>query len=163
MEKFPSYSELSKLLEKIRYEIKKSDTLKEIFKKAKVDLELLDLVPMCFSDLDVSARTEKGVIYFNYKLLEKPKQIEHYACHELTHWLDQCFSSGPTKGSDADNYLDNPWEQKGFKNQSKYISETQGDKEAEKYINKVLKHHDTPQDEMKERKKQLLQLAALIK
>lgn len=148
------------IFQKINNKLKKSNTYKKLCEEYGVDLDFIDLVPMAFADLDVSARTEKGCIYFNYSLDEE--ELDHYAAHEYTHVLQQCFGDGPTEGSDGDDYLDNKFEQEGFRAQTEYLSETRDDQEAEEYIEKVLDHHDVDGKERDKKKKDLLELASRI-
>jgi hypothetical protein len=117
---------------------------------------------MRFADIDVSARTEKGIISFNKKLLKHPEAIPSYMSHEYRHVLDQCLSDGPTQGSADDDYLDNPAEIDGFNTQTKFLSETEGDEAAENYIDKVLDFHEVPDKERKSHKEELLQLASQL-
>lgn len=148
------------LLSKVKNEIKNNDVLINMFKKYKVDLDYLDLFPMTFADLEVSARSDHGIIYFNYKLLENPEQLNHYMIHELTHVAQQCFRTTATQGANDGDYLDNKFEQEGFRNQTEYLSETRGDNVAENYIDKVLDHHEVDsKKEREKRKKKLLQLS----
>ena len=148
------------LLNSIKEKIKKNDVVIDMFKKYDVNLDYIDYVPLAFAELDVSARCDHGIIYFNYKLLDKPDQLDHYFCHELTHHLQQCYSSKATKGANDGDYLDNKFEQEGFRNQTEYLSETRGDNVAENYIDKVLDHHEVDsKKEREKRKKKLLQLS----
>lgn len=148
------------ILDQVKKRIKSSDTVKELFKKEGFSLDLIDLVPMCFADLEVSARTQHGIIYFNNKLRKTPKDIDHYMVHELTHILQQCFADRPTSGSNNSDYLDNPYEQEGFRNQTKFISETKGEEKAEKYIDRVLDYHKVPKTEKEDKKDALLSLSS---
>ena len=55
----------------------------------------------------------------------------------------------------------NEFEQEGFQNQTEYISDTQGDEEAEEYVEDLLDHHDIEgKKEREKRKDQLLSIAA---
>lgn len=156
----PNPSELLKLLDSIKAKIKKNDVYINMCKDYDVDVDYIDLIPMYFSELPVSARTDHGIIYFNLKLLGKPEEIDHYMIHEATHVMQQCLGKKPTKGANDGDYLDNKFEQEGFQTQTEYISDTRDDETAEKYIDKVLDHHDiTSKKERKERKKKLLNLA----
>lgn len=88
--------------------------------------------------------------------------ISHYVVHEVTHWFQQTTGNKPTPGSTSDSYLDNPVEQEGFRNQTKYIADTKGEEEAEKYIEKVLDHHSNDakdKDKREDRKDKLLAIA----
>jgi len=158
----PSHKETLPILEEGKNKIKESDTYKELCKEHGVDEDIIDLIPMAFSDLDVSARTENGCIYFNYKLLDNFDSNLHYMLHEFTHALQQCWGDGPTQGADDGEYLDNKFEQEGFQVQTKYLSETEGDGAAEAYTEKVMNHHDVPENDKEKRKKDLLNLASMI-
>lgn len=156
------HKELQPIIEKVRKRIKKHLVVKNMFKEYKIDLDEIDLVPMCFAKIDVSARTDHGIIYFNVNLLEDKdfEKDDHYMVHELTHFLQQTTGTKPTQGSDEGSYLDNKYEIEGFNNQSEFISDTRGDKEAEKYIDQVLDHHDIDDERERERRKnKLLELA----
>lgn len=141
--------------------LKQSNTIQELFEEYDVSIKELDYIPISFKeDLDVSARTEHGIIYLNSKLLDKTNEVPPYLAHELRHFLQQTTGSHPTQGSDDGDYLDNTYEIEGFQTQTEFLSETEGDDVAEKYISKVLDFHDVPKKEQKERKKELLQLAS---
>ncbi len=145
-----------KLLERIKSEIKTSQTVIDLFREKGVDLELIHLIPMCFADVPVSARTQHGIIYFNKDLLDKIDQINHYMTHEITHVLQQCFGDKPTQGASVGEYLENPYEIEGFQKQVEFISEEKDINQAEKYVNKVLNHHKVPKDEREEKKEELM-------
>ena len=156
-----SHKELLPLLEKAKEEIKKSQTVQDMCSDYDVDVSIIDLVPMAFADLDVSARTDRGCIYFNYSLVDDFLENHlHYCVHELTHWAQQCLGDGPTKGSADGEYLDNEFEQEGFQAQTEYISETVDDDAAEEYVTKVMDHHNVKGKEREKRKKDLLNLAS---
>lgn len=160
----PNPIELIQLLDSIKEKIKTSSVYIDMCKEYDVDTDCIDLIPMWFSDISTSARTDHGIIYFNNKLLEKPEELDHYALHEIKHYFQQCMGSVPTKGANDGEYLDNKFEQEGFQAQTEYLSETRSPEVAEKYIDKVLDHHDIDsQKERKERKKKLLNLASELK
>lgn len=154
-----THSELLEILQKVRDKIKTSEVIQDLCEEHKVDVDYIDLIPMGFADLDVSARTDKGCIYFNYDLLNDGfADDDHYMVHEITHHFQQCFSDGPTQSSDDESYLDNEYEQEGFQAQTKYLSETRDDEEAEEYLSKVMDHHNVKGKERDKRKKELLKL-----
>ena len=160
----PNPIELIQLLDSIKAKIKENDVVIDMCKEFGVDSDYIDLIPMYFSEIDVSARTDHGVIYFNYKLLEKPEEIDHYMVHETCHVLQQCQGDKPTKGANDGDYLDNKFEQECFQEQTEYLSDTRGDDVANNYINKVLDHHEIDsKKEREERKKKLLNLASGLK
>ena len=116
---------------------------------------------MAFKPLSVSARTEKGCIYFSDALLQDGfEDDDHYMVHEIVHHFQQCFGDAPTKGSmDSEEYLDNKFEQEGFKAQTKYLSETRDNNAAKEYVEQVLNHHEVPENKKNKRRKELLTLA----
>ena len=56
------------VINRVKQRIKKHPVVIEMFKEYNVPIDEIDIVPMCFADLPVSARTEHGIIYFNFKL-----------------------------------------------------------------------------------------------
>lgn len=123
-------------------------------------LHIIDLVPMRLGNLNVSARTEKGIITLNQKMANDQdlEDQAHYIIHELQHFFDQCFGDQPTPGFTDDSYLDNPEEIKGFQAQTQYLSEEESPQAAQKYINKVLDHHQVYGPKREEKEKQLLKI-----
>src|SRR5690606_13680794 len=155
-------AKLRQMLNDLKDRIKENEVVQNTFEEYGVDLSELDYVPVAFADLDVSARTQHGCIYLNYKLLEDGNLSEndHYLAHEVVHWLQQCFNDKPTKGSNDGNYLDNKYEQEAFQIQTEFLSDTRDDETAEAYVEKVLDHHEI--DDIKDREKRknkLLRLA----
>jgi hypothetical protein len=149
IKKIPS-STLLQMINKMKEKLSHDKVVIDIFKDYNLDIEELDYVPMMFSDLDVSAKCDHGIIYFNYKLLcdgDFEKDYS-YATHELTHWAQQTAGDKPTQSSDDGSYLENPAEQEGFQNQVEYIAEHNGDNEAEKYVDHLLEYHEV-NDEQK--------------
>lgn len=152
----------SDLIDIVKQRVKKSDAVKKVFEKYKLDIDEIDLAPVCFADLDVSARTDHAIIYLNWQLLDgDPNNIDHYLAHEFTHFCQQTTGNSPTKGSTDDTYLDNPAEQEGFSAQTEYLSETRDPEIAEEYIENVLDHHDIDGKERSEKRKKLLRLNCL--
>jgi hypothetical protein len=151
---------LSRFIEKMRDYLRDDETVHRMFDEYGVDLKELDFIPMCFSDLDVSAKTDHGIIYFNYKLLCDADFYEDFAygVHEITHWLQQTTGDGPTQGADDGEYLNNPYEQEGFQNQLEFIANEFGEDRAEDYVDDLLKHHEVDGKEKKEKKDELMVL-----
>jgi hypothetical protein len=154
------HKKLRPIIERVRRRLKNHPIVREMFKKHKIDIDEIDLIPMCFADIDVSARTDHGVIYFGLKLLKDGDfdKDDHYLVHELTHFCQQTTGDEPTPGSDEGEYLDNPAEKEGFQNQSEYLAETRGDMAAERYINQVLDHHKVKGKKREKRLKELLEM-----
>jgi hypothetical protein len=152
------HKKLSKIVENLRKKVFKNEIVKDIFDKYDITPEELELIPICFAKIPVSARTDHGIIYLNIDLLEDDDfydHDDHYLAHEVTHFAQQTTGDKPTPSSDGDDYLDNPIEQESFQNQSKYISDTQGDDVAELYIEKVLDTHDSSENVREQRKEEL--------
>jgi hypothetical protein len=154
------HKKLAPILDKLKKRVFNHDVVKDIFKKYKLNKDEIDLIPVCFAKIPVSARTNHGIIYLNIDLASDISDNDHYLAHEVTHFAQQTTGSKPTQGSDADDYLDNPVEQEGFRNQTKYISDTQGDEVAEEYIDQVMDYHDVDTDDKKRDK--LLELASVF-
>lgn len=152
------YKSLNRMIKKMREYLKQNEVVQQMFKDYKVDISEIDLIPMMFGNLDVSAKTDHGIIIFNYKLLTDGDWFEDfsYGVHEMTHWLQQTTGSKATKSSDEGSYLDNPYEQEGFQNQVEYIAEQFGDDKAEKYVDDLLEHHEIDNKKEHEDKKETL-------
>lgn len=149
---------LNRLLDRMRKYLKEDSVVKEMFEEYGVDINEIDYVPMMFGDLDVSAKTNHGIIIFNYKLLTDGDFFKDfsYGVHELSHYLQQTSGDKPTQSSDDGKYLDNPFEQEGFQNQISYISKHFGDDEAEKYVDHLLDHHDIDDGNEKDKLESIL-------
>ena len=153
-----SPASLLRLINKAKEYLKDDPTMQRICEENEVDVDFIDLIPMCFGDLDVSAKTDHGIIILNYKLLcdgDFYKDIS-YLVHEGSHYFQQCFGDKPTQGSNDGNYLDNPHEQEAFQNQVEYIANEHGQGEAEKYVDHLLEHHEIDDRDEKEEKKDTL-------
>lgn len=153
------YKSLNRMIKKMREYLKTNEVVQKMFKEYDVDIEEIDLIPMMFGNLDVSAKTDHGILIFNYKLLTDGDFFKDfsYGVHEMTHWLQQTTGSKATKSSDDGSYLDNKFEQEGFQNQVEYIAEEFGEDEAEQYVDDLLEHHDVDsKKEFKEKKETLM-------
>lgn len=153
------YKSLNRMIKKMREYLKQNEVVQKMFKEYDVDIEEIDYIPMMFGNLDVSAKTDHGVIIYNYKLLTDGDWFKDfsYGVHEMTHWLQQTTGTKATKSSDDGSYLDNPYEQEGFQNQVQYIADQFGDAEAEQYVDDLLEHHEVEsKKEVKEKKETLM-------
>jgi hypothetical protein len=142
------------LINRAKKHLKDDEVMQRVFEDYDVDIEELDLIPITFADLDVSAKTDHGVVYLNYKLLCDGDFLKDYSylIHEITHILQQTTGTKPTQGANEGEYLKNPAEQEGFQNQIEYIAKEEGPEEAEEYVENLLDHHDvkskTKKDEL---------------
>jgi len=157
VKKFP-YKTLNRLIKKLRVYLKKDPVVQDMFKEYGVDLDEIDYIPMKFGKIDVSAKTDHGVIIYNYKLLTDGDFFKDfsYGVHEMTHWLQQTTGDKPTQSSDDGDYLENPFEQEGFQNQVEYIAEQFGDDEAEEYVDRLLEHHEVDDDKKRDKLEDVL-------
>lgn len=158
------YKSLNRMIKKMREYLKQNDIVQNMFKDYGVDIAEIDFIPMMFGNLDVSAKTDHGVIIYNYKLLTDGDFFKDfsYGVHEMTHWLQQTAGKKATKSSDEGSYLDNPYEQEGFQNQIQYIADQFGDEEAEQYVDDLLEHHEVDSKKEVEEKKELLMAKAEV-
>jgi len=143
VKKIPSYL-LLRLINKAKSNLKNDPTMIAACKKYNQSIDIIDLIPTYFGNIDTSARTNHGVVILNYKLLCDGDFHKDYGylIHEYTHYLQQTCNKRPTKSSDDGEYLDNPYEIEGFQNQTLYIAEHQGEDKAEEYVEDLLDHHD---------------------
>jgi hypothetical protein len=151
--KFP-YTMLNRLITKAKKYLKTDKVWQDICKEYDEEPDIIDLIPVMFGTLDVSAKTDHGVIILNYKLLTDGDFFKDYSylIHEGTHFLQQCYGEKATRSADDGDYLHNPAEQEGFQNQVEYIDDHFGKDEAEKYVEDLLEHHEI---ENKKEKKEL--------
>jgi len=147
---------LMRLINKAKKYLKSDESWKKICDEYNEDVDIIDFIPTYFGNLDVSAKTDHGVIILNYNLLCDGDFFKDYSylIHEYTHWFQQCYGDKPTKSSDDGNYLDNPFEQEGFQNQVSYIADNFGEDEAEKYVDHLLDYHEA--DKKETRKEELM-------
>lgn len=146
----PSF--LLRLIKKIKNKLKQDEVMISIFDKYSLDIEEIDYIPVCFKDLNVSAKCDHAIVYLNWKLLEDGFDLKDfsYLIHEFTHYCQQTTGDKPTKSSDDGEYLKNPCEQEGFQYQTEYIAEHFGDEEAEEYVEHLLEHHEVDDGKEKE-------------
>lgn len=155
---------LLKYINRLKKKIRDHEVFQEMLEEWDAEEDILDLIPVAFADLDVSARTDHGIIYLGYKLLDKDNNDndmgnDHYLIHEISHYLQQCYGDKPTQSSDDGDYLENEYEQEGFQNQTAYISDEYGEDDAEEYIEQVLDHHDAKGKDREHKKDELLNIA----
>jgi hypothetical protein len=158
-----SRTELLKKIEEGKEMLRKDETYKKMCKDFKVNEDIIDLVPIRFGDdVDVSAKTVRGVIILNKKLLldDNFKNNIHYILHEVSHFLQMTTRSKPTKGANDGEYLENEDEIEAFTYQIEYMDDQYGDEEANKYIEHLLNHHDV--DGKKDRKEKKEELSSRI-
>lgn len=156
IKKIPPHA-LLRLIDKAKKYLKQDEVMKNIFKEYNTDIAIIDYIPVTFSDLDVSAKTDHGIIYLSFTLLEDGDFFKDYSylIHEITHFLQQTCNDKPTQSSDEGEYLDNKFEQEAFTNQVEYISDHFGENEAENYVDDLLEHHEIDNKKEKKEKKEI--------
>jgi hypothetical protein len=154
---FP-YKTLNRMLKKMREHLKKDEVVQKMFKEYGVDIEEIDYIPMRFGNIEVSATTNHGVITFNWKLLCTGDFSDNYSygVHEVCHVLQQTAGDKPTQSADDGDYLHNKHEQDGFAHQVEYIANTEGEDQAEEYVDDLLDHHEKDGKEAEKLKEVLL-------
>ncbi len=138
------YKTLNRMLNKMRAFLKKDSVVQKMFKEYNLDINEVDYIPMKFDNIDVSAKTEHGIIIFNYKLLSDKDFLKDYSygVHEMTHFCQQTGRTEPTQSSDDGDYLSNKFEQEGFAAQVEYIANHEGEDTAKEYVDDLLDHHE---------------------
>ncbi len=149
-----------KLINRIKSLLHKDDTFQQMCEEYDLSTSIIDNIPIMFAPLDVSARTQSGVMTLNKKLLDgKIGDIAMYIIHEARHYLDQCYGDTATTGSDYGDYLENPFEHSAFQTQIQFIDDQFGSQEANDYTEQLLDHHDKAGKERKELKEELMEKA----
>jgi hypothetical protein len=149
---------LLKIIQRAKNYLKTNDVWKSACKEYNVDPDTIDLIPVKFGDLEVSARTAKGIITLSWKLLCDGDFFKNYSylVHESVHVLRQCFDSKPSIGAEEGDYLSNPDEQEAFKFQVQFLDDQYGEDQAEDYVDNLLDHHDVKDEDEREEKKDVL-------
>jgi hypothetical protein len=143
---------LLRIINKAKKRLKNDPVMLALFKEYDADIEEIDYIPTYFKDLDVSAKTDHGVVWLNYSLLLDGFDLKDYSylIHEYTHIMQQTMGNKATKSTDNESYLDNEHEQEGFQNQIEFISNHYGDNKAEEYVDDLLDHHDIKDDDKRD-------------
>lgn len=161
----PSLAEIKKmppkkmlrLIQQAKDYLKKDKVMQEMCKDYNFDINEIDLIPMKFGEIDVSATTNKGIITLNWKLLTDGDFFKDmsYIVHEIEHYINQI--NRPTQSADDGDYLSNKDEQSAFKRQVQWLDNQFGKEEAEDYVEQVLDHHDEKGNDRKEKKEILME------
>lgn len=142
------------LISRMKAEIKKDPAVIEKFEEYGVSLDEIDKVSVNFVELDVSAKTKNKKIYINEKFSDDIEKSLSYLCHEIIHLAQQI--SGNIDGIDKEEYLDKDTEIEAFQAQIDRKKRTEGDEEAERYIDHLLSYHKVPKSEQEDKKEELL-------
>jgi len=149
-------SEEDDMLEQIVNLLKEHPVVLALFDKFSTDIEHIHDIPMEFADLETSAKAKKGRLYFNKAFLEDGNFIDdiHYMVHELVHALQQKNGRVHERRT-GDHYLDDPAEIEAFKHQVEFIDAYKDGREAERYVDDLLKFHEFDGVEKDNKKKEL--------
>jgi hypothetical protein len=150
---------LLKIIQRAKNYLKTNDVWIDACKEYDVEPDIIDLFPVKFGDLPVSARTARGIITLSWKLLEGGDFFKNYGylLHESAHVLRQCFDNKPSIGADEGDYLSNPDEQEAFQFQVEYIDDQFGEQHAEDYVDNLLDHHKVDDEDREEKKDVLME------
>jgi hypothetical protein len=150
---------LNRIINKAKKQLKTDETWQKACKEYGEDVDIIDFIPVKFGNLDVSGKTDHGVVILNWKLLKEDDftRICSYLLHEANHHLQQCCGDHPTQSADDGDYLKNPYEVESFQDQIEYIADHEGEKEADEYVDNLLEHHDKDGNEADELKAVLLE------
>lgn len=144
------------IIEHMKKCVKKDPAVIQKFKEYNVPVDKIDDVFVKFDDLDVSAKTKNRKIYLNRKMLGPDSEIKdptHYLAHELTHWLQQICNN--TQGHAVEDYLSKPTEEEAFQVQIDFKERNEGEREADRYVEELLDHHDKTGKEREKIKEKL--------
>jgi hypothetical protein len=134
-------------LSNIRKDLLNNPVAKEICTDNDVGDWFLEAVPISFSSLDVSAKTEDGNILLNEKLKNHPHKTQmRYVLHELVHALQHSLDKNKASDKEQD-YLDRDDELEAFQYQLKFDKENLSKKDLNKYLKDLLDHHDVSDDD----------------
>ena len=147
-----------RLINKVKNSLKNDDVFKDMCKECGVSIDVIDLIPVKFGPLEVSARTANAVITLNDNLLTDGRfeMIPNLLIHEIKHHIDQVFGDHATQGAQQGDYLRNEDEASAFKIQLEYMADHFGKGEAERYSEHLLDHHDKKGPERAELTEELL-------
>jgi len=135
---------LLRLINKAKEYLKTNDVFQDLCKEYGVEVDIIDVIPVKFGEIDVSGKCDHGVITLNYKLLCDGDFFKDYSylVHESCHFFQQCFGDKATPSANNGDYLYNPAEQEGFQKQVEYIADEYGEHEANDYVDNLLEHHE---------------------
>jgi hypothetical protein len=151
-----SPSELLKKINEAKKMLHSNDIFKDMCKEYGQTEYVIDLIPIRFGDIDVAAKTVRGIIILNKELLSSDEGFEkhiHYILHEISHHLQMITRSKPTKGSDEGEYLENEDEIEAFTYQVEFMDDMFGSPKAENYVDNLLDHHDVEDKKERDKKK----------
>lgn len=133
------------IIKKAKSYLKKNKTMQDAFKRKKLDIELIDVIPTMFDEIDASAKTKQGIVILNIKLLEDGLIFKDimYLVHEYTHFCQQAISDDAIEKTapKGKNYLFNDEELEAFHNQLNWLEEECGKDEAKEYIDQLVDFH----------------------
>ena len=144
-------------LSKIRTALMNDSTAKEICIDNEIEPKFLEIVPIRYEKLEVTAKTVNGSIILNPKLMKKSfKIIMRYVIHELVHAIQHVKDYGEKQNDKKKDYLNRADEIEAFQYQVKYDKKHRGKEKTEKYVNGLLDFHDLSADKKEEKKEEIM-------
>ena len=145
------------IISEARKLLKKYKVVKEILKDYGYDKDIIDGIPISFSDeIDVTAKTIDGKIYLSEGLMSKSMNtIMRYLVHEIVHVFQHAKNEGK-KQKEYREYLDDPDEREAFARQIQFHAQTKGKSSAEKYVKDLIDFHEISSDKKEDLENSLL-------
>ncbi len=130
------------IISEARKLLKKDKVVKEILKDYGYKKDIIDGIPISFSDeIDVTAKTIDGKVYLSEGLMRKNMNtIMRYLIHEIVHVFQHAKNEGK-KQKEYKEYLDDPDEREAFSRQIQFHARTKGEDKAKKYVKDLLNFH----------------------
>ena len=148
--------EIFKALSEIRVSLLNDEIAKDICEEAGEDIGLLEVVPIMFEDMDVTAKTVSGKIVLNPALIDEDSPVMmRYIIHELVHVLQHLDGVTGNDDDNSGNYLDKKTEEEAFKRQIEFDAKHRSEDEADEYIEGLLEYHDFPKKKREEKEEEL--------
>ena len=139
-----SVLENMKDLAEIRKDLLNNSIAKEICDDNNIGSWFLAVVPIMFSELEVSAKTEDGNILLSDDLKDHPHKTRmRYVLHELVHAIQHSLDKNKDSDKERD-YLDRDDELEAFQYQLKFDKDNMSKGDLDEYLDNLMDHHDIP-------------------
>lgn len=147
------------ILSRIRSDLKEDPVVLKLFEDKGKSLELIDGIPIDFSDeIDVSAKTINSRVILNKSLLSETYDILYrYAVHEVVHSLQHLDIENRVDDYEELDYLDRPDELEAFQYQIEADKNRRGEDEVIEYVEELVDYHDISEYKKEDKKEELLE------
>ncbi len=156
----PDLKNEMEVLSQIKQQLKIDPVTIKIFNDLDKDIEILEGIPIDFSDeIDVSAKTVNSRIILNKALMHEPFEIMmRYAIHELVHALQHMdLQNHVSDPYEDEEYLDRPDELEAFQYQIEFDKNNRGEEEVIEYVEDLVDYHDLEEADKDDKKSELLE------